>query len=132
MKIAADTNVLLRLFVGDDPEQSRIAVETLEGADSVAISLQSLCELAWVLGRQYGAARADIATAIRQLLDTDHVTVDRPGVEAGLAVLEAGGDFADGVIAHDGRWLGGETFVSFDQKAVRLLSAVGHSARLLK
>lgn len=132
MKIAADTNVLLRLFVGDDPEQSRIAVETLEGADSVAISLQSLCELAWVLGRQYGAARADIATAIRQLLDTDHVTVDRPGVEAGLAVLEAGGDFADGVIAHDGRWLGGETFVSFDQKAVRLLSAGGHSARLLK
>lgn len=132
MRITADTNVLLRLFVGDDPAQSHVSVETLEGADSVAISLQSLCELAWVLGRQYGTARADVAAAIRQLLDTDHVAVDRPAVEAGLAVLEAGGDFADGVIAHDGRWLGGETFVSFDQKAVRILSAGGHSARLLK
>jgi predicted nucleic-acid-binding protein len=48
-----------------------------------------------------------------------------------LAVLEAGGDFADGVIAYEGAWLGGETFVSFDKKAVTLLTDQGHSARLL-
>jgi predicted nucleic-acid-binding protein len=46
-------------------------------------------------------------------------------------VLEAGGDFADGVIAYEGNWLGGETFVSFDKKAVSLLTAQGQSARLL-
>jgi len=40
--------------------------------------------------------------------------VNRPAAEAGLALLEAGGDFADGVIAHEGRWLGAEAFVSFD------------------
>ncbi len=33
--------------------------------------------------------------------------------------VDAGGDFADGVIAYEGRWLGGETFVSFDRKAAR-------------
>jgi predicted nucleic-acid-binding protein len=48
-----------------------------------------------------------------------------------LAFLKAGGDFADGVIAHEGRWLGGETFVSFDKKAVSLLSGQGVKAKLL-
>ena len=56
---------------------------------------------------------------------------DPMAAEAGLAVLEAGGDFADGVIAHEGQWLGGETFVSFDVQAVRLLDRSGVKARLL-
>lgn len=65
---------------------------------------------------------ADIAAAIRALLDTANLVVNRPAAEAGLAMLEAGGDFADGVIAHKGQWLGGsETFVSFDRQAVALL-----------
>ncbi len=128
MNITADTNVLLRAVVGDDEDQQRLAVEALETADRVAVSVQSLCEFAWVLARGYRASREDIATAIRRLLD---ISVDRPAAEAGLAVLEAGGDFADGVIAHDGQWLGGETFVSFDVQAVRLLDRKGVKARLL-
>jgi predicted nucleic-acid-binding protein len=46
-------------------------------------------------------------------------------------MLDAGGDFADGVIAYEGRWLGAETFVSFDKKAVEMLTAQGVSARFL-
>lgn len=34
-------------------------------------------------------------------------------------------------MAHEGSWLGGETFVSFDKEAVRLIAAQGQSARLL-
>jgi len=49
-----------------------------------------------------------------------------------LAVLDAGGDFADGVVAFDSRWLGGDTFVSFDRKAARLLEQQGIPTRLLK
>ena len=131
MKIAADTNVLLRTFVNDDEAQSARAVELLEQADMVAVSLQALCELVWVLRSRYEVQRADIAAAIRALLDTGNVAVNRPAAEAGLAVLEAGGDFADGVIAYEGAWLGAETFVSFDKKAVALLTAQGQSARLL-
>jgi len=48
-----------------------------------------------------------------------------------LALLEAGGDFADGVIAYEGSWLGAETFVSFDKKAVKLMLNQGKRARLL-
>jgi predicted nucleic-acid-binding protein len=47
---------------------------------------------------------------------------------AGLKVVEVSGDFADGVIAYEGNWLGGETFVSFD---IALLAAQRQAARLL-
>jgi predicted nucleic-acid-binding protein len=129
MKVIADTNVLLRVIVGDDPVQARAATRTLEHAELVAVGVHALCELAWVLQRSYGVSRTDTVAAIRQLVGTRNVAVDRPAVEAGLAVLEAGGDFADGVIALEGRWLGGETFVSFDKRAVKLLKAQGLSVR---
>ena len=60
-----------------------------------------------------------------------NVVMNRPAAEAGLAMLDAGGDFADGVIAYEGSWLGGDTFTSFDRKAVKLIQAQGESARLL-
>jgi predicted nucleic-acid-binding protein len=52
-------------------------------------------------------------------------------VQAGLAVLNAGGDFADGVIAYEGSWLGADVFVSFDKQAVQLVETQGQAARLL-
>lgn len=131
MKIVADTNVLLRAIVGDDPAQAQVAIDTLAGAEMVAISPQVLCELVWVLDRSYGVLRADIATVVRGLLDTKNVVVDGALVKSGLAMLEAGGDFADGVIAFSGRMLGGEQFVSFDRKAVRILAECGEEALLL-
>ncbi len=131
MRINADTNLLVRVVVADDPVQTKAAAELLASAELVAITLQSFCELAWVLSRSYGVSRLNIASAIRALLDTENVATNLPSVEAGLALLAAGGDFADGVIAHEGRWLGGETFASFDKEAVRLLKAQGHAAILL-
>jgi predicted nucleic-acid-binding protein len=57
--------------------------------------------------------------------------VNRPALEAGLTLLDTGGDFADGTIAYEGNWLGAETFISFDKKAVKLMEARGESVRLL-
>jgi predicted nucleic-acid-binding protein len=131
MRLAVDTNVLVRAVVQDDPVQAGIAAKVLAEAELIAVALPCLCEFVWVLRRVYGFQSADAATAIRALLAIANVEVNRPAVEAGLAVLEAGGDFADGVIAHEGAWLGGETFVSFDRKAVSLVKARGQAARLL-
>jgi predicted nucleic-acid-binding protein len=131
MKLAVDTNVLVRAVVRDVPAQARIAAKVLIDAELIAVALPCLCEFVWVLLRVYGLQPSDAATAIRALLAAANVQVNRPAVEAGLSVLEAGGDFADGVIAYEGNWLGGETFVSFDKKAVALLTAQGQSARLL-
>ncbi len=131
MKIAVDTNVLVRAAVRDDPRQSGAAIRLMGRAEVVAIALPSLCEFAWVLRSVYGFAAPDIGAAIRTLLTADNVETNRPAVEAGLAMLGAGGDFADGVIAYEGRWLGGETFVSFDRKVVDVLRAQGEAVRLL-
>lgn len=131
MKITADTNVLVRALTGDDAVQSKIAQAALANADMVAVALPALCELVWVLSRGYKIAAPDIAAAIRRLTDAATVAVNRPAVEAGLALLEAGGDFADGVIAYEGHWLGAEALVSFDKKAVELLQAQQQAASLL-
>lgn len=87
--------------------------------------------MAWVLQRHYGVPRAEVTKAIRRLTEARNVVVNRPAVEAGLEILEAGGDFADGAIAYEGRWLGGKTFVSFDAKAVKLLERAGKEALIL-
>lgn len=131
MKITADTNVLVRAITGDDPQQSEIAQAVLATASVVALPLPVLWELVWVLSQGYKIPTKEIGETIRRLINSVNVVANRPAVEAGLALLDLGGDFADGVIAYEGSWLGGETFVSFDRKAVKLIEEQGESARLL-
>jgi predicted nucleic-acid-binding protein len=117
-------------MTGDDPAQAEAAKSALRQAEAVAVPMPALCELTWVLAQGYKVPKNEIAGAIRRLIGAAGVVVDRPAVEAGLAVLDAGGDFADGAIAYEGRWLGADTFVSFDSEAVRIIAAQGHAARL--
>lgn len=90
----------------------------------------TLCELVWVLARSYRIPRAEIAATIRQLSARETVGIDRPLVAAGLALLDAGGDFSDGVIAQDGQAMGGSTFIPFDQRAVARPNLLGFAAAL--
>jgi predicted nucleic-acid-binding protein len=131
MRITADTNVLVRAVTEDHEQQSKAAQMVLKKADVVALAMPALCELVWVLAQGYKVSSGDIAEAIRRLINSANVVVNQPAAEAGLALLDAGGDFADGVIAYEGNWLGADTFVSFDKKAVKLMEAQGSAARLL-
>jgi predicted nucleic-acid-binding protein len=131
MNITVDTNILVRAVVRDHEKQARNASKILKEADLIAVSLPCLCEFVWVLRRVYNFGQEDISAALQALLNAGNVAVDRLAVEAGLAVLNDGGDFADGLIAHEGNWLGGETFVSFDKKAVSLIVKQGQQAKLL-
>jgi predicted nucleic-acid-binding protein len=131
MKIAADTNILLRNVLQDDPIQSHVSRKELENAELVAISTPVFCEFVWVLRHLYRKSALEVASAIRFLIDSENVVTDRETVEAGLTILDAGGDFADGAIAYEGAWLGAEEFVSFDKQAVTLLKSQGRKARLL-
>jgi predicted nucleic-acid-binding protein len=128
--MTADTNVLARALLEDHPQQSKVAQAVLSKAELIGLSLVTLCELVWVL-RSYKIQPSDIAATIRRLIDATNVAVNRPAAEAGLAMLDAGGDFADGVIAYEGNWLGADSFVSFDKRARNLLESQGRSARLL-
>jgi predicted nucleic-acid-binding protein len=131
MRVAVDTNILVRSVIADDRQQSDAAARLLRDAQKVVVSLVCLCEFVWVLRRVYRLDSSLIRMALRELVSAVNVVVDRPAVEAGMALLDAGGDFADGVIAFDARRLGGETFVSFDRKAVAKLTARGIPARVL-
>src|SRR5437868_15483931 len=131
MKITADTNVLVRAAVQDDPHQARQAAQVLQQADLVAVPVPVLCEFVWVLRRGYKRSASDVSDAIRRLMKSANVAMNRPAVEAGLSALDSGGAFADGAIAYEGEWLGAAEFVSFDSKAVSVLQAQGLRARLL-
>ena len=131
MKITADTNVLIRAAVQDNPHQARLAAKALREADLVAVPVPALCEFVWVLRRGYRKSISDISDAIHRLTKSANVVMNRPAVEAGLSVLDAGGDFADGVIAYEGDWLGAKEFVSFDAEAVSPLHSQSTRARLL-
>ena len=131
MRVTVDTNVLVRAAVADDAVQAAAAAKLLRSATRVAVALPTLCEFVWVLRKVYAIDVGEIAATIRALVDGPTVAVDRAAVEAGLALLEAGGDFADGVIAHEGRRLGGDVFASFDRRAVTLLQRAGEAATLL-
>lgn len=132
MRITADTDILVRAVVQDDKKQADIAKNILKQAELIAIPLTCLCEFNWVLQSVYPFDRVEFANAINALIQASNVAVDWPAVEAGLAVHNDGGDFADGVISYEGRYLGGEGFVSMDKRAVSLIQRQGHMAQLAK
>lgn len=132
MKITADTNVLIRAAVQDDAHQARQAAHLLQKADLIAVPIPVLCEFVWVLRRGYKKSASDVADAIQRLTNSSNVVTNRPAMERGLSALNAGGDFADGIIAYEGEWLGAEEFVSFDSKAVSILESQGTRSRLLR
>lgn len=129
MRITPDTNVLVRVAMDDDPRQSRAAKVLLQDAEAIALALPALCEFVWVMSRGYKIASPQISEAIRRLIDGEKIIVNRAAAEAGLQMMENGGDFAEGVIAYEGRWMGGDVFVSFDRRAVKLLAAHGRKAQ---
>jgi predicted nucleic-acid-binding protein len=132
VKITVDTNVLVRACVEDEPEQAILAIKILRESVLIAITLPCLCEFVWVLRRAYKLPNIQIAETIRKLINAANVVTNRPAVEAGILSLEAGGDFADAVIAIEGQWLGGTTFVSFDKQATTFQKKHGYKAILLK
>jgi predicted nucleic-acid-binding protein len=130
VKITPDSNVLIRAIVGDDPRQSTSAQKSLQSAELIGLTLPALCETVWVLVRGYKIPPREISETVRRLAESANVAVNRGAVEAGLQMLDKGGDFADGVIAHEGRWLGCDTFLSFDKQAVKLLAAAGRKTQV--
>jgi predicted nucleic-acid-binding protein len=131
VKIIADTNLLVRLAVNDDPGQRRAAARAVEEAEIVIVGLHALCEMAWVLRAKYRSSRDQIIPAIESLCGIENVVVDKAAVNAGLDAMRSGADFADAVIAYEGRMAGGDVFVSFDEKAVDVLTNLGIKSRLL-
>ena len=121
MSLALDTNVLIRYLTWDDEAQARAAASVIEGGEVMTISSIVLCELAWVLKRAYRYSANEIADAIRRIVTSRNVEADRVAAEAGLRMLDRGGDFADGVIEADAVRAKSQHVVTFDSDFAQLL-----------
>src|SRR6516225_4234443 len=68
MRITADTNILVRAAVLDDPHQGALASNLLRDGELIAVTLPALCEFARVLGRGYRWGATEILGFITSLL----------------------------------------------------------------
>ncbi|WP_434044946.1 MULTISPECIES: PIN domain-containing protein [Sorangium] len=122
---AADTNVIVRVLVGDDTRQQKAALSRLrkiraEGG-SVFVSVVVIAEVAWVLSSAYAYGRSQIADALRGVLNTPPFFV--PQRAEVLTAIEAyangSADFADHLILSLAQGEGSATLLTFDRRLLK-------------
>lgn len=113
---AADTNIIVRYLVRDDPRQALIADEVMTGP--VLIPHTILQETAWVLLNSYAFDRATLAFTLETLLDLQNVTVEHERlVRWAIERTVVGADFAD--MLHIASASSADAFVTFDRAISR-------------
>ena len=133
MKVALDTNLLVRLLTNDDLAQAALVetwlAENATQQSPAYVDHVVLCELGWVLERSYSYSRAHVHEALAALLDYDVLSVESPVlVRQALEWFAAGpADFSDCLLAARAHSAGCEIVLTLDRKAAR---AATH--RLLK
>ena len=119
---AVDTNVLVRLVMRDDAEQAREADDFV--AKGAWVSILALAEATWVLRSVYALDATSLATAIKMLLDHEHLTVqDADVVEAALELFRSrpAMRFTDCLILHLARKAGHLPLGTFDRALGKVL-----------
>ena len=133
--IAIDTNVLVRVVTGDDPDQQRAALE-LMSTQTAWVAKTVLLETVWVLRHSYGLERPAILHTLRVVAGNERIRLeDEPASLAAIESYARGMDFTDALHLASSQATDG--FATFDQKMsrdarrvrarpeVRLLSPVG-------
>jgi predicted nucleic-acid-binding protein len=98
--IGLDTNVLLRFFLEDDPQQSKRAralVASLSRQEPGYISSVVLAEAFWVLQRGYRKSKPELLAFIASLLGAQQMVLENPAAvaEAMYRFEHSNADFAD-------------------------------------
>ena len=116
--IAVDTNVVVRLLVGDDPEQARRATDLFAREPEIFIAKTVVLETAWVLQSVYGFSRPVVAEAVQCLAGLPNVVVeDAKQLARALDLIERGIDVADAL--HLAASPDGAAFHTFDTRLIR-------------
>lgn len=120
--IAIDTNVLVRLFVYDDIEQTKKVRALFDSyadeAQSVWLSDIVLIELVWVLKRSYNSTVSEICNALRALTRNATVCIESHDfMSEALGLYEQGpAGFADCLLAVKASHAGCDALRTFDKK----------------
>ena len=124
MKVAVDTNVLVRLAVRDDEEQV-VAAEAFV-ASGAWVSQLVLLEFVWVLASVYRLGRSELGVAVEMLLNHAQLTVQDS--EVVIAALQqyrrvATVSFSDCLVLEVARKVGHVPLGTFDRGLGRLPGA---------
>jgi predicted nucleic-acid-binding protein len=124
--LGIDTNVVIRLVVADDADQTRRARKLIEQSlsrdEPVLVSLLVLLESEWVLRSRYGFTRKTLLAIFRALLEAPELSFeDEPALEEALfRWKDSACEFSDCLIAAHNRQMGCRATATFDAKASRL------------
>lgn len=121
--IGLDTNVLLRLYLADEPEQAQSAktlFASLSEDEPGYINVVTLVEFVWTLQRRFRIGRERITEIITGLLETrDILFEDEELLEVAMETAVASNrDIPDVLIALRNRRAGCRVTMTFDRKAV--------------
>jgi predicted nucleic-acid-binding protein len=121
--IGLDTNVLLRLFVEDDPAQSERArrfVDVASASEPCLINPIVLAEFAWTLARSYRRKRSEVARLIEGVLSMDDLDIPyRRAAQGALLAYRSGkADYPDYFLAEINAELGCTSTATFDIAAL--------------
>lgn len=123
--LAVDTNVIIRLLIGDEPRQAAIARHLVE-SNKVFVPKSVLLECEWVLRSTYELQRAEIVDRLRAFAGLPTVEIeDAYGVSEALSLCEAGLDFADALHLQFSVYC--DAMVTFDRNFVRRARRAGVS-----
>lgn len=123
--VAFDTNVLVRVLVGDDPAQTKRAERAFVDhakSDGVFVSLIVFAEVAWVLSAAYAWDRVTTYERLSRLVRTRGVVFEEVElVEAALAGYRSGkADLADYLIVAKARGVEEQAGVPYPSEPSRV------------
>jgi predicted nucleic-acid-binding protein len=122
--IGLDTNILIRYYSVDDPEQFAIAAKFLQSLtreNPGFISTPTLLEFVWVITSTYKLSRESVVSILSSLLHDETLRVQSPEL-AKLALeqySEGKADYGDCMITMCSRSLGCNQVMTFDRIAAR-------------
>ncbi len=121
---AFDTNVVVRLLLGDDPQQTAIAIEHWQKAlqtSGVFLPQVVILETIWVLSRAAKLDKSRILSDLRQLVAIEGVSLENEAVvkQAIERFAHSSADFGDCVVLESARQANALPVITFDQRFSR-------------
>jgi len=112
-----DTNIIVRHFTGDPPDQARLAARYLDQADQLLLPDLILAEVAYVLESYYRMSRDEVAAALRSTLAIPAVQVaDRGLLQRTVELYDIHRfGFADAYLVASAERTGVNAIASFDR-----------------
>jgi predicted nucleic-acid-binding protein len=122
--IGLDTNILVRYFVKDEPDQTRLAVNLVQGlsrSEQGWVAQATILELFWAVSRIYRVNKTGQIRILDTLLASRDIVVERDNmVRVALELYRNGNaDFPDCLIAASAQAAGCTRTVTFDRIAAR-------------